>query len=335
MINRKLNICLIGHYNVRHNDEGVRNVAYYLRNELSLRENVLSIDICDTGIFTKVARFNPDIIHLIVGPNSVYSFILAKFLSILTRKITIISAVQPSIFPLIRFISILRPDLILVQSRKYANLFKTHGCNTKFFPNGIDVKRFVPSSGHGKASLRQKYGLDKNKFTILHVGPIKKKRNIALLGKLQEQDNQVIIVSRESQDNELDLYCTLKKKGCVIFDKYIEKIEEIYALSDCYVFLASSEASCIEIPLSVLEAMACNLPIISSKFRGLPDNFNEFRGLWYIENENELLEVLHIIKSGYLDINSRMVAQSFSWSILIEVLLRNYYELLSNATTEN
>jgi len=56
-------------------------------------------------------------------------------------------------------------------------------------------------------------------------------------------------------------------------DRYIKKIEEIYQLSDCYIFPITFEGGGISILLSVLEAMACNLPVVTTKFGGLPAIF--------------------------------------------------------------
>ena len=50
---------------------------------------------------------------------------------------------------------------------------------------------------------------------------------------------------------------------------YIPEVEDIYRLSDLYLFLAESDTAAIEVPLSVLEAMACNLPVICTPFGGL------------------------------------------------------------------
>jgi len=71
----------------------------------------------------------------------------------------------------------------------------------------------------------------------------------------------------------------LKKYGFRIIDEYVPNIEEIYNLADCYVFPTFKRHNCIDMPLSVMEAMACNIPVISTKFGGLPKIFKEGNGL--------------------------------------------------------
>ena len=63
-------------------------------------------------------------------------------------------------------------------------------------------------------------------------------------------------------------------------------IEEVYALSDCYVFPTPpmNKINSIEIPLSVLEAMACNLSVITTKFGALPKVFEEGDGLIFVDD---------------------------------------------------
>ena len=61
--------------------------------------------------------------------------------------------------------------------------------------------------------------------------------------------------------------------------EYITHLEEIYALSDCYVFPTTDRRYCVEMPLSVLEAMSCNLPMLTTRFGALPGVFEEASGL--------------------------------------------------------
>lgn len=58
----------------------------------------------------------------------------------------------------------------------------------------------------------------------------------------------------------------------------------MYQLSDLYIFPVIFEGGCIGIPLSILEARACGIPVMSTEFGGLKEAsecMNE--GIYYSE----------------------------------------------------
>lgn len=322
-----MRICLIGHYEVRHQDEGARNTAFYMAEELSKNHEVMKLDIRKIKL-RYLKKVNPEIVHFVVGPNTIFSFAVAKMLSIFNNAKVIISALQPSPFWLRSLVPLMKPDLMLIQSYKYEKMFKDLGCKTKFLPNGVDINRFIPISEKFKEELREKYRIEQDKFVILHVGPIKNRRNIQLFEELQEENNQVIIIGRESQESDMNLYQRLERKGCITWSNYLKNIEEVYALSDCYVFPTSDEYSCIEMPLSVLEAMACNLPVISTRFGALPRIFDEGDGFFFVENEEDVYKIRERIKRGNMEIKTREMVLPYSWGNIAQRLEGIYNELL-------
>lgn len=328
-----MRICLLGEF--RGNlDEGMRKVSFHFAEELLKLHQVLTLDLRDalTRDFWKdVKLFNPEIVHYIHGP-SIKSFILLKVISLYYQDAkTVISAMYPCFTYLSkRFIPLLKPDLILVQSRETETVFKKIGCKTDFLPCGVDVKKFTPVTAKTRKELREKYIVDKEKFILLHIGSIKEGRNVQLLEKLQSGDNQVVIVGAVSAGINKNLVQQLKKSGCMIWTKYFRDIEEVYAVSNCYIFPTPTmnKLSSIEMPLSVLEAMSCNLPVISTKFGALPGVFKEKDGLIYVENEEEFINALEGIKNSHTNIKTREKVLPYSWENVVRRLEEIYEELI-------
>lgn len=309
-----MKICYIVH-NYKNLDEGVRNVAFNLEKELSKQHDTVRLNIKD--IFKNlwsIRRYQPDIIHFIVGPSTIFSFIISKILSICFKNIKIImSAPQPGhIYPK-KLISFFTPDLILIQSVESEKLFANLGCNTEFLSNGVDTEKFSPIEIDKKYILREKYGIERDKFVVLHVGHIRPSRNISSLAKLQDEDVQVLIIGSTSTLADENLQQQLKESGCNVRIDYFENIEELYTLSDCYAFPTIDKFSCIEIPLSILEAMSCNLPVISTKFGALTRMFSEGGGLYFIDKDDEFVKIIKKIKNNDTIVKTREKILPYSW----------------------
>lgn len=329
-----LRICLIGHYNVKHHDEGVRNIASHIAEELLKKHEVMKLDIRNVWnlkSWKEVKSFRPDIIHYILSPTK-SGLIAAKALSFAYRRAkTVISAPNPYPFSSKKLMSLFKPSLILVQSYESETLFQNLGCKTQFLPTGVDVENFVPVTQSTKLELKRKYGVEESMFVILHVGSIKKERNVLLLRKMQLEGNQVLIVGKQSESTEKELHYNLKEEGILVWKKFFGNIEEVYALSDCYVFPTIDRKCCAEIPLSVLEAMSCNLPVISTKFRGLPWIFRGGDGLFFADKEVEFVLILERLKNSSVVVKTREKVLPYSWENITKKLEGIYNELLSNA----
>lgn len=327
-----MKICLLGDYSGSL-DEGMRKTSFYFAEELAKEHQVLTLDLRDA--FTKafwrdVRNFNPDIIHYIPGA-TIRSFILLKIASFYCRNAkTVMSAMQPEFsFLSERFIPLFKPDLILTQSHETEEMFKKKGCETEFLPCGVDIKKFIPVIARTKEELREKYGIDKDKFAILHVGSIKEGRNVQLMEKIQKGNNLVIIIGAASTGIEKNLAQRLKKSGCLLWAKYFKNIEDIYAPSDCYLFptLPVNKFNSIEMPLSVLEAMSCNLPVISTRFGALNRAFEEGNGLIFVDEEEDFMQGIEKIKNDKIEIRTREKVLSYSWENIIKRLEETYERL--------
>ncbi|AGK60069.1 Glycosyltransferase [Archaeoglobus sulfaticallidus PM70-1] len=331
-----MKVCLIGDFS-SNLDEGFKNIAQYLAKELSKYDD---LDILKANIkeiktlkfWKKIKMFHPTIVHYIPGP-TYRSFLFVNFLLYYlnyrdhSNPKIIMSTPYPK--DINRFIKSLprKPDLILAQSNTSKRMFKSLGLKTIYVPNGVDFEKFKPVPSHLKKKLRVRYNIDEEKFTILHVGHLTKKRNLKILGELARMGNQVIIVSSEYLKVEKNIIQTLQKTGCIIFRGYFEHIEEFYQMSDCYIFPVL-EGDTILFPLSVIEAMACNLPVLTRKFDGL-SIFNEGEGLIFVEKETEIIQgVEKIKKNGDIRIATRRKVTPYSWKNIAQRLREIYYKLV-------
>ena len=322
-----MKVCLVGHFSDAL-DEGLRNVAKYLGN--ALEENGIELKKLSISSFRKwnsVQTFRPDIMHFVLTPTT-RGVITAKLISKLHPEAkTVISAVHPSLVGA-RLLQPFKPDLVLVQSKKSDRLFKSIGCDTRFFPNGVDLEKFKPKSQEDIRRLRDEFGVPMQSFVVLHLASMRKQRNLDAFKTIQRQEGyQVIVVARENEAGGKQLTRELKEAGCLVWRKSFPNIEDIYSMANCYVFPTIEPKACIETPLSVLEAMACNLPVVTSRFGALPGLFPEGSGLFFAEQVEQILGFTHVIKNEKPRVDTRQLVSPYSWAGLAADLTEIYEEL--------
>jgi glycosyltransferase involved in cell wall biosynthesis len=327
-----MRICLVGHFSAaadNSGDLGTKQVGAQIAARLSERHETMQISIRDPFSWRRIRGFRPQIIHFILSPST--SGLLAARLCALfgADAKTVLSAANPNLASW-RIGALLRPDLVLVQSHESESMFRRMGCDTRFLPNGVDVQRFVPVSGATKAQLREKYGIAGDRLVILHVGPLIRRRNVEFLAQIQNAERQVIIIGRMPVDEQV--HRALLEAGCIVLTEYVEHIEELYALSDCYVFPTppAHRGASIEMPLSVLEAMSCNLPVFTTRFGALPRALEEGEGLVFVDSDDDLTRELDRAETRPAK-RTRDKVLPYSWDSVVDSL-EGIYEEISRGT---
>lgn len=330
-----MRICIIGDAEGNH-DEGMKNIAYNIYKELKKkgRDEIIILSpksIIFPSFWLKIKKFNPDIIHYIAGP-TILSFAISKALKILYNTKIVVSMIHPRFLLSKYLIALLKPDMMLIQSHKTENFCKEIKCNYSFLPNGIDPEKFKPFDENQRDKIRKKYDVPNEKFVVLHVGNFREGRNLSILKEILDESTEVIIVGSTTISKDRTTYNELKKSGLRIIDEYVPHIEEIYNLADCYVFPTFDDNYCIEMPLSVMEAMACNLPVVTTRFGALPRVFERGQGLFFVNNEYELFKKLEKLKSkAKSNIRTRSKVLIYSWENVVKELRKTYLEILNDS----
>ena len=95
-------------------------------------------------------------------------------------------------------------------------------------------------------------------------------------------------------------------------------IEEIYQLSDAYFFPVVAHGNCIDVPLSCLEAAACNIPVVTTRY-GEMSTFQGKEGFWFIdsfdrEHLNQIVSTAIFAENS----SSRESILEYDWNNAIE-----------------
>jgi glycosyltransferase involved in cell wall biosynthesis len=182
------------------------------------------------------------------------------------------------------------------------------GINSEFIkiiPNSVDTSKFFPVSLEEKRKLRHQLGLPAKDRIFIFTGRLVSYKGLPLLLEvwrkfwLNHSKVKLYLVGPGGLDInncEADLKSYVKKNGLqdsVYFTGAVHNVNEYLQASDIFVFPTENEA----FGISVIEAMACGLPVISTYVGGLKDIvYNRKNGLVIKSGDFEqLYEALDLI----------------------------------------
>jgi glycosyltransferase involved in cell wall biosynthesis len=166
---------------------------------------------------------------------------------------------------------IISPSSLYINSSKY---LRDHADKTFVIPNGINLNEFKINSS--KEVSRKKLNLPLDKHIILFFGYLSPLKNPDILLKafkvvLDNLENSILIFAGTGimMDTLKKLSLNLKINNNVKFVGYIGKELRPYYYKSADIFCLPSSNECN--PISILEAMASNLPVVASEVGGIPD----------------------------------------------------------------
>lgn len=324
-----MRICLIGDYQGKP-EEGMKNIAFALARELeALDVSVQRLDVNQVfspAFIQKIRRFDPHVIHYIPGLTW-RNLLLMKILGAITQSATAISLVYPRTrFLTPSLLRLLRPSVVFIQSNSRQIPGLEDQMRTTYLPNGVDTNRFAPLSSGEQRDVRSEFGLDPDAFIVLHVGHITKKRNLNLLIDVQRDYGQVVLVVSNHFSTDSDIRGQLEGAGCHLIKRYLPNVEEIYGAADCYVF-PTRDGDTIVTPLSVLEAMSCNLPVVTLEHPGLRRQFDNGSGFYMVESEKKMLAKIRELSQEMPDVRTRSMVKEYSWRNIARRAVQTYHEI--------
>ncbi len=209
----------------------------------------------------------------------------------------------------------------------------------KIIPNGIEIKKYVPSD---LTNFNKKYNISEKDLLILSIGRITwhKGFEYSLIAMKQIFDAAINIKYIIIGDVIDDTYYTKLKKitsdldieNTVIFSGYVDESTKISALSRCSIYLAPSLHE--GFGLTILEAMAMGKSIIATNVSGHKDILEHMKTAIMIstKNPNEITQsvkklVANDTLANYLGNNCKNQIKKFDWSAIIEKYYSSYKEV--------
>lgn len=199
-----------------------------------------------------------------------------------------------------------------------------------FVNNGVDIERFKPISD--KSDLRKKLGLPLDKKLFIWVGNLIEGKNPLLLVKAIKKimnDDFFFIFCGDG-----NLYSEIKEQiknlSNVILTGNVDNIDEYLQASDYYMSTSLSEG----LPMSVLEAMSCGLPVLLSDIEQHKYVLKDDKAgiVFKVNDEKDLMKkIKYILNSDYSEMSIKareVVLDNFSSLKMAENYQKKYEELV-------
>lgn len=150
-----------------------------------------------------------------------------------------------------------------VRNDKGVEIFKIDGV-------GVNLSRFHPCTLEEKNALRAELGYSENDFIITVVAELNKNKNQIMLVKSVPNlakiipNLKILLIGKESLPIVREFVQKENLGGYVEFLGYRRDVEKLTMMSD----LAFSSSLREGLPVNIIEAMACGLPVVVSDNRG-------------------------------------------------------------------
>lgn len=180
-------------------------------------------------------------------------------------------------------------------------------------PNSVDTARFTPPVPGQKLLLREQLSLPAEAVVAIYTGRLVSYKGLPLLLRVwnevrSKHPNLILILAGtggldiHNCEQELrDYVATNQMERHVHFTGAIQNVADYLQASDLFIFPTENDA----FPSSVVEAMACGLPIIATPVGAIPSIITHGETGILIEpgNHEQLFEALDVMTSNVPDVS--------------------------------
>lgn len=183
-------------------------------------------------------------------------------------------------YPIERFLSH-QTDLLITMNQEDYNRSVTFKAKRTAIVNGVglDLDKFVEATPEEKKKVRCAFNLKEDDILAISVAQLIKRKNhmvlIQAVAKLHNPYFHLFICGDGVQ--EAELRTKAKEFGVehqIHFLGFRKDVYKISSAADLFLFASLQEG----LPVAIMEAMACGLPIIASKVRGNYDLIDQGNG---------------------------------------------------------
>ncbi|MGB1247937.1 MAG: glycosyltransferase [Chitinophagales bacterium] len=244
--------------------------------------------------------------------------------------------------------------IIAISNKQFEELHNDFHITTKdkfeIVPLGFDLDRFQENNAEKRTVFRKKYGLNNEDIAIGIIGRLVPVKNHHLFlesftqaKKSTEKSIKAIIIGDGELRKEIEAMCTALNLSFspdsaqnvdVLFTSWIKSIDTALPGLEIVALTSLNEGT----PVSLIEAQAANIPIVSTRVGGIEDVVLENETAFlsengdvnaFAENLNKLIDNQGLRKS-FAQKGNEHVKEKFSYQRLVSDVRDLYNRLLNN-----
>jgi glycosyltransferase involved in cell wall biosynthesis len=213
-------------------------------------------------------------------------------------------------------------------------------------PNGIDISKFKPVGRDRRAALRKKLDIP-SKIIFTYTGKLNKGKGLELTLRVwntittnNKNVHLLLVGSGDNQhiscESELRTYIRSNRlEKYITITGYVDNVHEYLQCSDYFLFPSESEA----FGISIIEALACELPVITTNVDGIIDIIeHRVNGLLINVNDDQALKenilwcLENLEKAKVLGIKGRKtVQQRYSIDTIAAMHFKTFLDIQKQA----
>jgi glycosyltransferase involved in cell wall biosynthesis len=187
-------------------------------------------------------------------------YLITQHVSLVAHPSGLVRGVQRAVYRLAGRPLLRRAAKVLVVNGTVAGFVRDHGVrrdDVAHFANGVDAALFRPAgSGAERAGLRRRLGLPADRVLVLFVGRLVEKKGFGLLLAAADPAYDLVFAGDGSDLKLLDGRPGVHHLGALP----PAELADVYRACDVFALPSESEG----FPLTVQEAMASGLPVVTS-----------------------------------------------------------------------